>query len=120
MKKVFTKALQNSATDERLRNRLLDHANAKGTIQGLLWEADLEKHLTFPDEAIVLFFEPDVPVTKLETKATEKMAAKGENHCFHIFELPERGDTKTADFETNLRCCYKPWTPTAKDGMVKP
>lgn len=68
----------------------------------------------FPAEAWFKFFEPDGPITA-ERKQGEKKEgdSEPEEHCLHIFYLPEVGALLAGSdeiiFETYLLCCYKPW-----------
>jgi hypothetical protein len=66
----------------------------------------------FPAEAWFKFYEPELPITKEAEKTTTDPFR--EDHCLHIFRLPEPGTqlsgvSDEVIFETYLMCCYKPW-----------
>lgn len=109
VKPVFQKALDDSALDTEAgkarRAKLL--SSPLEAIQDIYKEMyPKEKPLEFAPELLIKFWEQELPNDCLTAKATTASCYR-EDHCIHIFRLPEVGEHPTV--ETNLSCCYKPW-----------
>jgi DNA polymerase III gamma/tau subunit len=115
LRRAFVTALKQSTTDTGVRERLLKSSDsAKTEILGIL-EKDTSEPIfdpDFPAKAWFKFYEPELPITKEAEKTTTDPFR--EDHCLHIFRLPEPGTqlsgvSDEVIFETYLMCCYKPW-----------
>lgn len=119
LRKALVTALKQSTTDKGVRDRLLASSDSAKTeildilrkdTSGPIFEPD------FPAETWFKFYEPEVPMTQEAEKKTESMKTGPyrEDHCLHIFRLPETGTQLSGFsdkiiFATYLMCCYKPW-----------
>lgn len=119
LRRAFVTALKQSTTDTSVRERLLKSSDSAKTeildilrkdTSGPIFNPD------FPDEAWFKFYEPELPMTKEAEKKTKSIRTGPfrEDHCLHIFRLPETGTqlsgfSDEVIFETYLMCCYKPW-----------
>jgi len=119
LRRAFATALKQSTTDTGVRERLLKSSDSARTeildilkkdASGPIFDPD------FPAEAWFKFYEPEVPMTKDAEKTTKSIEPGPfrEDHCLHIFRLPEPGTelsgfSDKVIFDTYLMCCYKPW-----------
>jgi hypothetical protein len=118
LRKAFVTALKESARNDTVRQNLMRNSNdAKAEILRILGE-DLSEPIfdpQFPTDAWFRFYEPEVPITRNTEKELRGGRARGypNEHCLHIFHLPEPGTpvTGTDDQIWRLysRCCYEPW-----------
>jgi hypothetical protein len=72
----------------------------------------------FGNEHFVMFYEPEEPYNP-DDDGICPVTAYPNNHCTHIFYLPEKAtekkvDTRKAVFDVYLKCCYQPWRPQKK------
>lgn len=120
LRKAFATALRQSADTSaegmNVREKLRESSeSARDQILDILKKDETPPifDANFPAEAWFKFYEPEVPRTKQGVRLEE--GEKPEDHCLHIFDLPEPGTplgasvTDKTIFETYLRCCYQPW-----------
>jgi hypothetical protein len=113
VEQAFTNVLVSSATDQKLRDRLLDPTNCyqspKHEVQQQL-DSITGNKVKIPKEALIIFYEDDSP-EKAGT-LSKQQAQYPSDHCLHILFLPPFGQPVSAprtSFTENLMCCYKPW-----------
>jgi hypothetical protein len=124
MKAVVTALKESAKTTPagiETRRKLLDSsASAQAEILRIL-NADPTPPIfdpNFPAETWFKFFVPEVPVAKNTKKGISREKAEladvAEEHCLHIFALPEPGTDLSGQsdkiiFDYYLMCCYQPW-----------
>jgi hypothetical protein len=123
MRKALVTALKESAktTPEgtETRRKLLDSPESAKAEVLRIFNADQTPPIfdaNFPVEAWFKFYEPELPMTKEAEKTLQPMMTgpNREDHCLHIFRLPDSGtdfsgfSDKTI-FASYIMCCYQPW-----------
>jgi hypothetical protein len=109
---AFDKVLIDSATDQTLRNELLDSSDCfkkpKAAVQRIL--NAMPGKIQIPPAALIIFYEND---SSDFLKPRPPFDDYPSDHCLHIFFLPPVGaPAAKTSFRENLMCCYKPWKPT--------
>jgi hypothetical protein len=121
VKKVFTdlmdEASKNETPSRNLRKKLIDKANgyekAKTEVRGRLQRINIP----FGNEHTVIFYIPELRLNNPGEPGT--MAKYPNNHCIHVFHLPDVPTSATEPaitsvFKEHLMCCYQPWAPESR------
>ena len=109
---AFDKALNDSITDKIVRGKLLrSPRSAKTEMESILDQLYPGQKIRFRKKTEIRFYEPEEPVSGLIDLKLNLIPNYPNEHCLHIFYLPEEGKTDVAkpSFKKNLMCCYKPW-----------
>jgi hypothetical protein len=104
---AFTKALERSKTEPEYRERLLDPAAALDAVEENVMANPGPKPAFDKKKQVIRFYEPEQITPSLPTKTN--LTTYPNEHCYHIFVLPEANSQNVANFQDNIMCCYIPW-----------
>jgi hypothetical protein len=112
VKKVFTNLMDEASkkddpTSKTLREKI---TNSKNGYEGARSEvkARLGSLATFGIEHQVMFYEPENVMSGIPVDPGN-MSEYPNNHCLHVFYLPDASASPKTEFNKQLMCCYQPW-----------
>jgi hypothetical protein len=120
--KVLNDSALTSAYGKKLRQDLLTTTANYSTprkrveeiVNSVIATKPGHKKVKFPPGSLFVFYVPEKPEPSPSPSPAVAPSPCGggwypNDHCLHVFYLPEVGQTSKALWEASLKCCYEPW-----------